>query len=167
MYKKKRKLTLKQKIFVKEYLKTKNVSLATKKAGYACTASGFENLQNPILKKKIEQILEKNGVSDEKIAKTINDGLKAKQLINDPYQKKMIKYKDHANRARFVDIACKLKGHLKPQSVDITVNQLTIEEREVKYNQIKQYLLDNKTDDNIIDIVPTASNNNMPISNNP
>ena len=103
--------TMKQKRWVKEYVKTGNATKAAKKiydvSSYRSAAAiGSENLK----KLDISQILENNGVTDDLIASTIRQAMRAKGERHTP---------EWTARLKATELASKIKGHLKDR-VDIT-----------------------------------------------
>lgn len=73
---KKKKLTLKQKKFTAEYLKSGNATQAAKKAGYSKKTAakiGSENLQKPDIKEEIGSAAEKLGIDAQYVLESIKD----------------------------------------------------------------------------------------------
>lgn len=113
--------TIKERRFVKEYLKTGNATEAASrvydvKDRMSASAIGGENLG----KLTITDILDKYGVTDEKIATTVKEGMEASKPISavggkDASEASMdfIDVPDWANRLKATELASKMKGHLK------------------------------------------------------
>jgi len=80
---KERKLTLKQRKFIKYYLESGNASDAARKAGYALDKQqGYENLTKPYLKQAFVALMDKKGLTDDKIATKLMELMEAKKQIS-------------------------------------------------------------------------------------
>jgi phage terminase small subunit len=114
--------TFKEKRFVNEYLKTGNATEAASrvynvKNRISANAIGSENLA----KLSFDLILDKAGVTDDFIAKTIRRGMKAKRTVSvsntnrdaDANTNDFIDVPDWTNRLKATELASKAKGHLK------------------------------------------------------
>lgn len=112
--KRKRKLTLKQKLFCKYYLETRgNATEAVIRAGYKVDGKdgkpdrtlaksiGSENLTKPYLREHIDELLEAKGFNDESV--------KLEHL-------RLISQSDNLSvKARAIDIYYKVKGNYAPE----------------------------------------------------
>lgn len=117
--------TIKEKKFVKEYLKTGNATEAAAKVydvsnRASAGAIGGENLQ----KLTISQILDNAGLTDEKIGKTLNEAIEANKPIGainskdaDSSTMDFIDVPDWQARLKATELASKIKGHLKDRIV--------------------------------------------------
>lgn len=79
-----RRLTLKQKKFVKEYIASNgNATKAVIEAGYSVKNRhvaehiGYENLRKPEIREEVETQLAKAGLTDEKLAKLLKENIEA------------------------------------------------------------------------------------------
>lgn len=110
---KKRKLTFKQKGFIKDIVKGKtgtqaavdNFKVKNRKSAQALAS---EYLSNPIIQKEIKSIADR--IPDELLEKVHLEGLDAK------YNKKP----DYAVRHKYLDSAYKLKGNYSPDKLALT-----------------------------------------------
>ena len=98
--------TPKQKKFVKEYVKTGNAGLAAKRAynilGSDATARNMGS--ELVAKLDMSAMLDKVGVTDAFISRTIKGAMKAKRMSGQP---------DWVPRLEGAKIAAKIKGHFK------------------------------------------------------
>lgn len=126
------KLSLKQRKFIKYYLETGNASEAALKAGYAFRESGYENLSKPLVQKAYQLLLDKQGFSDSRINKVLDEGLNAEKIIGYLHQYKQkgkkgkvekiqpdeiissefLNSPDHPTRHKFLETLLKLKDKL-------------------------------------------------------
>lgn len=112
------KLTLKQRVWFREYIKTGNATEAARRA-YNCTDGsaeviGCENLLK--LKAPITLIMDIVGLTDAKLAKVMNEGLDAEKIVVAIHKGEICdekSYIDHPTRKQFAELAAKVKGHLK------------------------------------------------------
>ncbi len=107
--------TLKQKLAVKEILDNNgNVSQAMIKAGYPPTTA--KNPQQLTRSKGFKELMEQMGISDEKIAKRLDEGLDATKTIvmGTKSEESFVDIQpDFAIRHKYIETALKLKGHLE------------------------------------------------------
>lgn len=120
--------TIKEKKFVKEYIKTGNATEAAARVydvinRESAGAIGGENLR----KLTIVEIMEQNGLTDEKITKTLNDGMDATEI--DITGKEVPVW---TARLKATELASKIKGHLKDKldhggkvDIKVTVEDVT------------------------------------------
>lgn len=106
--KKKRRLTIKQRKWVKEYLRTGNATEAAKLA-YNCSSEsahqiGWENLQ----KLDYQELLERAGITDAKLLQVLDDGLSAYQVDRSGNVRK-----DHSTIHKYLETGLKLKKRLE------------------------------------------------------
>lgn len=106
--------TIRQKRFIKYYLETGNASQSALKAGYAVRESAFDVLSSPIIKKLWPALLDKHGISDNKLAKVLGEGLNAsKTVISLGDEPEACKVADHPTRHKFLTTALELKEKIK------------------------------------------------------
>ena len=114
-----RKLTVKQKRFVKEYVKNDGNGTRAALATYNTTdldtarAIGSENLAKPSIKEAIEQALIKHEITMDAAVKPIADGLHATREIMTT--KGTISQADHSVRLKASGMALKLMGAEKQE----------------------------------------------------
>lgn len=105
---KERKITFKFRKWLDEYIKTGNATEAAARS-YDCNTRevaktiGWENLS----KLDFGELLEVRGVTDNQLAKKVDEGLKAKKLLADA-----VEYPDHGVRHKYLETALKLKKRL-------------------------------------------------------
>lgn len=116
--------TLKEKMFVREYMKTGNATEAAARVYDVSTRDVARNIgsQN-VAKLSIVEIMEQNGLTDEKITQTLNDGMDATEI--DITGKEIPVW---TARLKATELASKIKGHLKDKMVH---------EGEIKVTEIK------------------------------
>lgn len=113
--------TIKEKRFVKEYSKDGNATRAAREVYDVSNNNSAAAIGSEILRKlNISEVLDKAGVTDEKIAQTIFDGMEASKPISvvggkDAGEASMdfIDVPDTPSRLKAAELASKLKGHLK------------------------------------------------------
>lgn len=128
--------TIKEKKFVKEYLKTGNATEAAAKVYDVSTRDVARNIgsQN-VAKLSIEDELDKAGLTDGKIANTLNEATEAQKIVSSYNTNKesnagtddFIEIPDWQARLKAIELASKIKGHLKDRlehNGNITLNTL-------------------------------------------
>lgn len=78
----KRKLTLKEKKYIKAYMETGNKSEAARVAGYKDIHSAWDILQKPQVQAAIEHMMDKKGLSDGDLLDVMAEGVKANKVIS-------------------------------------------------------------------------------------
>jgi phage terminase small subunit len=128
--------TLKEKMFVKEYLKTGNATEAAMKAYDVSSYKSANTLgTQTLVKLSIVDIMEKNGLTDDKIATTLVEGMEANKTVrsadpnveSDAESNDFIDIPDWQARLKATELASKIKGHLKEKiehGGNITLNAL-------------------------------------------
>lgn len=111
--------TIKEKKWAKEYVKTGNATEAAArvydvKNRDSANAVGNEN----IAKLSFVEILDKAGVTDERLAETLNEAMVANKLHSSPTEPDR-EVADWQARLKATELATKAKGHLKD---DFNVN---------------------------------------------
>jgi phage terminase small subunit len=128
---KKLELTQKQRSFVKGLAQGKTKKKAAEDAGYSpksAQSQASENLRKPNVREVFLRAMDKAGITDEKLATVMSEGLEAKRAIsavvgNDATGKTMdfIDVPDHNARHRFFDSAAKIKGLEAPKEINAKV----------------------------------------------
>ncbi len=127
--------TFKQKKAIKYIAEGDSVSKAMLKAGYSpATAKNPSELTERI---GFKELLEIAGVSDEKLAKVLNEGLEATKAVvmgvksEDSF---VDVQPDYAIRHKYLETSLKLKGHAKDNDTNINLNfNKFIEEKRKRY----------------------------------
>ena len=129
--KKKKDLTPKQRLWIKAYFEEKTNIEAVKKAGYNCKNNhsahsiGCANKKN--LEGTIKELMDKMGISDEKLLNVLIEGLEANKVLGylnnkvngvEKVSDEFVDVPDHAVRHKFLDTALKLKGAYSPEKVE-------------------------------------------------
>lgn len=128
--------TIKEKKFLQEFIKTGN---ATEAASRVYDVKNRKNARaigtETLAKLDITEIMEKKGLTDEKITDTLIEGMEATKPISavggrDASEASMdfIDVPDWTNRLKATELASKIKGHLKDKMVH---------EGEIKVTEIK------------------------------
>lgn len=108
-------LTLKQRQFVREYLKTKNATEAAMRA-YDCRnrnvarSIGAENLAKPSINGEIRKVMDENGPTMEQIARVLCLCLEANHYFYDGKNKTISSYPDYTTRLNAVKEYNKIRG---------------------------------------------------------
>lgn len=116
----KKKLTIKQKKFVKEYVETGNGKQAAIKAGYKEKYAGemaYENLRKPVIKETIEEITNRLGINIEYVLKNFKEltefnkgkiqvpmGGGDNAIINEVMRNPTVAHKSNESLARILDV---------------------------------------------------------------
>ena len=125
----KRKLTIKERKFIKHYLKSGNVSQSALKAGYAQRGNIYNALSKTDLRELFLEFLEKHDLTDKKIAKVIKEGLEANKTLGylnnkvngvNKISDEFIDVPDHSTRHKFLTTLLELHRKLEkePQIID-------------------------------------------------
>ncbi len=130
--------TLKQKLAVKEITeKHISVSKAMLNVGYdKDTASKPQNLTKS---KGFRELLDQMGVSDEKLAKVLNEGLEATKVVVMGKESKeafVDIQPDHPTRHKFLETGLKLKGYAKDDIPNFNINFINKIPRPIKRDDI-------------------------------
>lgn len=100
-----KKPTLKQLRFLKLFTDSKNKktfgnkSAAARAAGFSWRGSGQETLSKPVILEALNQLLDKQGLTDLKIAITLAEGIEANYPV--VCDKQIFEYKDHPTRLKY------------------------------------------------------------------
>ena len=131
-------MTLRQKKYVKyiAYGHSKNESLQM--AGYASNVSSHAVEAGQAIQKSLKKVMEKSGITDDLIAKSLKEGIKSNKthfFTNNGKVVETRETKDMENRHRFLRTALEVRGDLSEKN-DLTVNLGIIElpEREKDEN---------------------------------
>jgi len=115
--------TLKQKKAAEFIAKGDSVSKAMKKAGY--TEASAKNPRNLTKSQSFIEIMEKHGITDDKLSTVLNEGLAATKAVvmGTKSEESFVDIQpDFAIRHKYLETALKLKGHTK----ESTTNNITI-----------------------------------------
>lgn len=109
---KKREPTLQQENLLTALVTTKgNVPKAARLAGYKSISSAKKTLQTPHMRERLKKLMKKQGITMQRMLKTIRDGMSAEKLmlvIKDGKVVKQIRTPDWHARHKFVDTALEL-----------------------------------------------------------
>lgn len=129
------KLTLKQQLFIKAYIETKNATEAARRV-YDCkndvvaASIGFENLR----KLQIADALEAYGLTDIRLFDKLNEGLEATKVISARIVGKdaneqtddFIDIPDYATRHKYLETALKMKKRLGAEATVAIQTNITL-----------------------------------------
>jgi len=116
----KRKLTLKQRKFIKYYLECGNLTESARLAGYQATSyNSLRQIGHQCLTKlnlPIQELMDEMGITDQRLLAKLSEGLNA-ELVKIASHEGIITdektYIDYPTRAKYLDMGLKVKGHYK------------------------------------------------------
>ena len=134
-----RRLTLKQRAFAKEYVKTKNGQEAVKKVYDVKTnnvagSMASENLSKPTVRDEVERLLE--GTED-KIKKVIDEGLEAKTISKTG---KLLDTPNYGERRKMTEFIARMKGYEAPRKHETLTINLTAKLEGMTEEQLQEYI---------------------------
>lgn len=118
--------TLKQRKLAKEVLESKgdiSISKAMLKAGYPPTTA--KNPQQVTKSKGFKELLDQMGVTDEKLAKVLNEGLEANKTVvmgKESNEAFVDIQPDHPTRHKFLETGLRLRGYAKDEVPNFNIN---------------------------------------------
>lgn len=114
------KLTVKQRKFIANKAKGMSGAEAARQAGYSprsATEIASENLSKPNVRDAFLKAMEKQGITDDKLVKVLNEGLEANRTISaipgteaNGGTVDFVDVPDHATRHKFLKTAADIKG---------------------------------------------------------
>ena len=136
-------LTPKQKRYVKEVVAGKSKQQAAITAGYSPTTAknAYDKVEKVGVKKAIEKALEKAGLTEDRIAAKINEGMEAQKIISanitskdaDINTKDFIEVPDYQTQHKFLETAIRLKGlNVKDDAPPQIMNFVQILQQHIK-----------------------------------
>ena len=148
-----KKLSPRESRLVKGIVEGKTQKQAMREAGYAATTvrarASFKVKQ---LTPTIKILMEKKGLTDDRLLDVLDDGLHANKVIScniialnkegmkdaDSMTKDFVDVEDHPTRHKFLDTALKLKGYMKdnPNLIGETTNWIFIESFNAKTEKV-------------------------------
>ena len=157
------KLTIKQRKWMKYYIETGNSTLAAKKAGYAFGTSGPENLSKPIIRQAFMTLLDKKGLTDEKIVDKLIELIEAKKQISanitygdaDGKTTDFIEVPDNQTQIKATELLLKVKSLINNDGGNTVIDQsqhLTQVVLADKIKEARERIVDGET----IDIKPAT-----------
>ena len=126
------KLTLKQRKFIKYYIETGNASEASRRAGYALgKEQGYENLTKPYIRQAFMVLLDKSGLTDEKIVDKLIELIEAKRQISanitygdaDEKTVDFIEVPDNPTQIKALELLIKLKSLISNDGGNTLIDQ--------------------------------------------
>ncbi len=118
-----RNLSIKQKLFAKNFVETKNLADAAL-AGYNCKnrnsarITGFYTLKNPMVQKEVERLLEEKNISDDFMFQRLQEGIGAKVVASYQGTATETKIPDHNAAYKWWEAAAKIKDYFPAEKVD-------------------------------------------------
>jgi hypothetical protein len=121
--------TIKEKLFIKEYIATGNATEAAARVYDVTSRDSAKSIGNENLTKlDFSAVMEKHGISDDKLADVLQDGLEASRTISAIAGSEanggtvdFVDVPDHQTRHRFLETALKLKDRFPSSKVEGTV----------------------------------------------
>lgn len=131
MEKTERKLTLKQRKFIKGYLETGNASEAARRAGYKWRCQGSENLSKPMIKNAFIELMDKHGLTDDRVIKKLDELLEAKRQISanitygdaDGKTTDFIEVTDNPIQFKTAELLLRVKSLIGDENRNLTIDQ--------------------------------------------
>jgi len=139
-----RPLKPREKRFIKYFVETGRVGESALRAGYSDPKYGTALKAQDKIQTAIVQMMEKIGLTDEAVLKSLKAGVKAKTPVRyaklEPGQEEpqvlVPSSPDHLNRPRYIDIYCKLRKHYAPEGTTqdnrVTMIQINMNSDRVK-----------------------------------
>jgi phage terminase small subunit len=121
-------LTRKERAFIRYFMQTNRVEDSTLRAGYSHAQYGAQLLRDPKIQKCLQVEMERQGISDEYLAKKLKDGLGAKYAAQ-YYKDGALKQKDAADyhtRKEYLDMALKVRGDYAPERMEIQQSRIEV-----------------------------------------
>lgn len=125
----KRELSLKQRIFIKEYIKNGgNATEAAEKAGFNCTSrNSFCTIGLRVLGKvqnRIQSIMKARGIDNFRLTEVLEKGLSSEKTVSvfntDDKANVSVTIPDHPTRHKYLETALKINGDFAPEKREIT-----------------------------------------------
>lgn len=117
-------MTAKQRKYVRGVVMGKSKTQAALAAGYAfpTAKTAVQSIEKPYVKEAIERALDKAGITEERIAQKINEGLEAKRTVGFG-DDNVIEAPDYQVQHKYLETAIKLKGLDKSESSGAIINK--------------------------------------------
>ena len=118
-----KKITLKQKKFAEEVIKTRNATEAALnsynvKNRQVAAVQGYLNMKNPKILAEIERIMEEQGINDEFMMKQLKSGMKANVVASYKGDVEQTEVPDHDTRFKYLEAGMKLKDWFPSQHTE-------------------------------------------------
>lgn len=114
--------TIKQRKFIKNRLSGDNKALAARRAGFVSEGYGSFLDRQPMIQTMLQQALEKKGLTDDKVADVLDDGLKSFYVKKDGG----VEYPDYHAREKYLVDLIKIKGGFAPEKHEITEKRIIL-----------------------------------------
>jgi len=159
--KKKRALTLRERRFIKALPTSKSISEAMRKAGYSDSVIDRGLADSPFRKTQVltamQEALEKAGISDEKLAQKIKEGLDCEKVVT-ATEKGIITdekaFPDFATQHRYLDTALTLRSDYPNEKLEVEHTGLI----EVFHIPLKDQNWGKHNEPETIDVTPKKDN---------
>lgn len=140
----KKKLSLKEKGFAKDFIKTKNATEAAVlnynvKNRKSAALVGCKNLKKPRILREIDRLMEDQKITDPFLMTTLKEGLKANFIASYKGEAELTGIADHNIRHKFLQDALKMKGFLREQ-VDVRSLNIDVELENMPKEEITKLL---------------------------
>lgn len=115
-------ITLRERKLIKGIISGKTKQQAALDAGFGSNLASsaqlaYQTLKKPSTREALLEAMEKAGIGDNALAQAMREGLKAKKAIA-MRDDKPVMVDDHLSRAKFVDIAVKIRGDYASEKVE-------------------------------------------------
>ncbi len=116
--KKSAKVSVRQRKFLAEKLNGKSSAEAARAAGYSESVARKADVRitgNAAVQEAFKQLLDRAGITDEKLARRLAEGIDAKETKFFAHEGRVISTRtviDYGTRHRYLELVLKLKGHL-------------------------------------------------------
>lgn len=141
-----RKLTIKQRKFVKYYLETGNASRSALRAGYKHRESGYENVSKPLISRLFQELLEESGITAKEIAKVLKEGLNSTKVLGylnnkvngtEKVSDEFVETPDYSVRHKYLVLAMEALGYIKDNGLKVDQSKHThITFQDIKVEQM-------------------------------
>ena len=133
--KKLRKLSMRERKLIKGVVAGMRPSDAMRQAGYTdltANRKGKMKVESSPVKEKIAELMDKMGLSDERLLSVMREGIEAHRVVTASLEGIITdekSYVDHPTRHKYMETGLKLRGHLRdkilgdlPDNVSVVIN---------------------------------------------
>lgn len=113
---------IKHKKYVQNRLSGHNKALSARKAGFISQGYGSFLDRQPMIQTMLQQALEKKGLTDDKVADVLDDGLKSFYVKKDGGTE----YPDFHAREKYLVDLIKIKGGFAPEKHEVTEKRIIL-----------------------------------------
>lgn len=114
--------TIKHKKYIRNRLSGDNKALAARRAGYLGQGYGSFLERQPMIQTMLQEALERKGLTDDKVADVLDDGLKSFYVKKDGGTE----YPDFHAREKYLVDLIKIKGGFAPEKHEVTEKRIIL-----------------------------------------